>query len=141
MAKYNNMGALQKALMAQINAAVQGMTDEVAQKCADKYQEYYADYSPRVYERTGQLGEAYMKSDVYSTGNTASSYAALVPNMEYSTPGADPVATLYNAALPGGFHGGYAKAPNHVPVFTESIEEIRSEERALWKKHLGKNFK
>lgn len=132
---------MKKQLMLKVRLAVEGVRNEVADEFKDKFQDYYNDYTPKIYQRTGKLGEAYVKGDVVTTGNSVSSSVALVPNMEYPNEGADPEATLINAALPGGYHGGYKGAPNGSPVFTNAMRDLKEEERDLWIRHLAMKVK
>ena len=69
MATVRNMAELEKVLMEQCRKLCEFASDEVY-KAVDKYiKQYYSEWTPSVYERTGAFLKSAFKTDVVKKGN------------------------------------------------------------------------
>ena len=65
----NNMNDLEKVLQPYIIKSMELTEETIFKKIKEKVEDYYAEYQPTVYQRTGKLREAPFKSEVNKNGN------------------------------------------------------------------------
>ena len=66
---FDSVDALKSYILSRMQPAVQKAQEQVYQVIDRFVKEYYAEFSPEVYERTYQLYRSLVKSDIKSTGN------------------------------------------------------------------------
>lgn len=66
---FESTDAIKQYLLSHMQPAIQKAEEQVYQIINRFVKEYYAEYSPEVYERTYQLYRSLVKSDIVSTGN------------------------------------------------------------------------
>lgn len=66
---FESIDALKSYILSRMQPAVQKAQEQVYQVIDRFVKEYYAEYSPELYERTYQLYRSLVKSNIVSTGN------------------------------------------------------------------------
>ena len=96
---------IRKDIESKITKAVAIAQEEIAQIVRDVLQEFYASYSPVMYERTYQLLASCVKGEIVRSGNGATATVYLDSGiMSYST-GAQPSGAQVMEAANAGLHG------------------------------------
>ena len=139
---FDSMDALKNYILSKSKVAIQLAQERVYLVIHRFVKEYYAEFSPEVYERTYQLFRSLVKSDIKSTGNgwTAEVYFDLdaldyhmkrVNGREVPNKGWSEMKTL-EAAMAGS-HGGYTDG---TPIWDYSIAVLSQEGYHILKKSL-----
>ncbi len=114
---FNSLDNLKSYILSKSYSALQKTTEQVYQIINRFVKEYYAEFSPEMYERTYQLFCSLVKSSVVSTGNGWQAYVYFdasqldyamkrINGREIHNRGWSEEKTLSSAAH--GLHGGYA---------------------------------
>lgn len=128
MAGYKSFSALKAAMTRALVPAVNTMARSIEEKVDQKVMEYYQEYSPVEYDRTGLMSSVPQKTDAVSTGNGASAQVYADTSLTYST-GTWNMPEVWDSAN-NYLHGG--KIPGGVSVWNDPMEEAQAESRSLW---------
>lgn len=102
---FKNEAQLKSFLLAKCKNALIKTQEQVYQIIDRFVKEFYADYSPEVYERTYQLYRSLVKSDIVSTGGGYRAYVYFdLDSLDYIY-GARPSGEQVMAAAAEGWHG------------------------------------
>ena len=113
---FTSMDALKNYILSRSKDAIARSQEQIYQVINRFVKEYYAEWSPAVYERTYQLFRSLVKSDIKSTGNgwiaevyfdleALDYHMKLVNGVKVPNQGWSEEKTLQSAAR--GEHGGY----------------------------------
>ena len=83
MAVYTSIDDLQKAIMAEINKAMEDASKEIKETMQKEVDSFYSEGDPVMYERTGQLGKTPKVSPIKSTATESSFDAYLDTSYRY----------------------------------------------------------
>ena len=112
-------GAIKSDLLDKSLTAVSYALDEIEIDLYTYIYEYYGDYSPKRYERTGNLGDTpQIPVPAHITGNGASGEVGLNTGIGYST-GTPWTMTQVIDSAEAGLHGGYPYGGG-VPFWSEA---------------------
>lgn len=128
MAGYKSFSALKAAMTRALVPAVNTMAGSIEEKVDQKVMEYYQEYSPIEYDRTGTMSYAPQKTDAVADGNSASAQVYADTSLTYSTGLWNMSEVWYSAN--NYLHGG--KIRGNVSVWDNPIEEAKAESRSLW---------
>ena len=139
---FDSMDALKTYIISRCGDAIQKAQEQVYQIIDRFVKEYYAEFSPTMYERTYQLYKSLVKSDIVSTGNgfTAEVYFDIgmldyymkkINGKEYPNKGWSEEKTLTAAAH--GSHGGYASG---TAIWDEPLQVLNTEAYNMLKRML-----
>ena len=128
MAGYRSMSSLAAAMRRALVPAVNTMARSIEEKVDEKVMEYYQEYSPVQYDRTGTMSNAPQKTDAVSTGNGAQAEVYTDTGLSYNT-GTWSMQEVWESANKY-LHGG--KVPGGVSVWDAPISEAQAESRSLW---------
>ena len=117
---FSSEAALKAALVAACTNAVAQVEEKVYGTIEGNLNQFYGEFSPNVYVRTGALNNSLARTGVKSSGSGASA-EVYFNTPSYST-GTWDGGTVLNVAMEGGLpHGGYAGG---TPVWSTSMAEL-----------------
>lgn len=117
---FKNEAQMRKFLLGKCANAVSGAKEKVYVELEGNLNQFYVEFYPNEYERTGALFNSLDVSETVQTGNGARA------KVYFNTPSYDTGSwsggTVLEVALESGVpHGGYAGG---TPVWTESMESL-----------------
>ena len=139
---FNSFDELKKYVISKSKTAISLAQEQVFQIINRFVKEYYAEFSPEMYERTYQFYRSLVKTDVMPTNNgwVAEVYfdiSALdyhmkrINGVEVPNKGWSEMKTLESAMA--GFHGGYAEGE---PIWEHSVAILSQEAYHILKRML-----
>lgn len=157
---FDSIDALKSYILSQTKIAVQKAEEQIYQILDRFMKEYYAEYSPEVYERTYQLYRSLVKSEVIPTGNGYEAHVYFdATNLDYqikhltSYPVDGGYMNPYNGAissdgtfpnpkgsaelsLESAMHGSHGGKASGTAVWDESIAVLNTEAYNILKRML-----
>lgn len=129
---------LEAYLLPKCKNALMKSQEQVYQIIDRFVKEFYADYSPELYERTYQLYRSLVKSDIVPTGNGYEAYVYFdLDSLDYVT-GAKPSGEQVVSAAASGGHGaaGLRVIPRGVGIWNDPMQILSTEAINILKKML-----
>lgn len=133
MATYKTMSSLKTALQKSLVPATNTMAKKVMEKVDERVIDYYLDYTPKVYQRTGLMSSVPQKTDASLSGDTANAKVYADLSLRYST-GTWTMEQVWSSAN-NYEHGGIKPTPG-VAVWDEPMEESANNSRNMWRESL-----
>lgn len=142
---FNNSEELKRYILLRGEVAVQLAQEKVYAIINRFVKEYYAEFSPSLYERTYQLFRSLVKTDVRQIGNEiiAEVYFDIdlldyhmkrIHGKTYNNKGWSEEKTLEAAMIGNYSHGGYEGAAKNTRIWKESLEILNAEKYNILKK-------
>ena len=139
---FETVDALESYILSRINVAIQEAQAKVYEVIHEFVKKYYAEYSPSMYERTYQLYNSLVKSEIKQSGNgyTAEIYFDVglldyhmkrIHGIEVPNKGWSEEKTLSAAAH--GSHGGWVSG---TAIWDEPLKKLNVESYAMLKQML-----
>lgn len=129
MATYKSMSSLKDALRKSLVPAVNIMSEKIEKKIDEKVMEYYQEYSPIDYDRTGAMSNVPQRTNATGSGNIVNAKVEADLSHNYST-GNWNMPEVWDSAnnyLHGGLNVG-----NGVAVWDEPINESKNNSQSMW---------
>lgn len=130
---FHSMDELKQYILSRSQNALQKSIEQVYQIIDRFVKEFYAEFSPVMYERTYQLYRSLVKTDVESTGNGYKAYVYFdYSSLVYTTGSSPSGQQVMNAASYGG-HGaeGLHVIAGGTGVWSEPMEILDGQKQAI----------
>lgn len=135
---FNSIEEVKQYILNKSQGAVEKAKEQVYQVIDRFVKEFYAEYSPEMYERTYQLYRSLVKSDVRSTGNGWEAYVYFdFGSLVYTTGSSPSGLQVMNVASWGG-HGaeGLHIVAGGTGIWDEPIAILQTEVYEILKRNL-----
>lgn len=130
---FRNTEELKQYILAHSENAVQKATEQVYQVIDRFVKEFYAEFTPELYERTYQLYRSLVKTDVERTANGFHAYVYFdFSSLDYVTGSRPTGEQVMNAAKWGG-HGadGLRVIPASIGVWDNPMEILKDNKQGI----------
>lgn len=130
---FKNEAQLKSFLLAKCKNALMKSQEKVYQIIDKFVKEFYADYSPEMYERTYQLYHSLVKSDIVPTGNGFKAEVYFDLDSLYYITGNQPTGKEVMAAASQGLHGAmgdnllYVYGNTDVGIWYDPLRKLNTE--------------
>ena len=130
---FHSTNELKQYIISHSGVALQKATEQIYQVIDRFVKEFYAEYSPAMYERTYQLYRSLVKTDIKSTGNGWTAYVYFdFSSLNYITDSQPSGAQVMNVASWGG-HGakGLHIVAGDTGIWDEPMQILKGQGQAI----------
>ena len=125
---FNNFKDLFKSIKSDTEQALNHTTDLTKELIDSFINQWYNDYTPTVYERTYQLLNAVIRTDVQKSGNKMNVTIYLDKCLLAYDTDTDGILQAADNGLHGSINNHYEEGERHVRLWSDSIEQIKDTE-------------
>lgn len=133
---FTDLSSLKSAFKKTLAHATNNMSKKVLDKVDEEFMNYYLDYNPLVYNRTGAMSYVPKKTDAILSGNSVNAEVFLDTDYDYDVGNWSGKEVIESANQ--GLHGGQDLGTGDVKVWDNPINEIDSNSHAMWAESLKK---
>ena len=125
---FNNFKDLFTAIRTDTEQALNHTADLTKELIDSFINQWYNDYTPTVYERTYQLLNAVIRTDVQKSGNKMNVTIYLDKSLLAYDTDTDGILQAADNGLHGSINNHYEEGERHVRLWSDSIEQIKDTE-------------
>ena len=125
---FNNYKDLFTAIRTDTEQALNHTADLTKELIDSFINQWYNDYTPTVYERTYQLLNAVIRTDVQKSGNKMNVTIYLDKSLLAYDTDTDGILQAADNGLHGSINNHYEEGERHVRLWSDSIEQIKDTE-------------